>query len=65
MFKPMALIFLANQISKSSLAHRGIDISIVYDTIRSASDGLVYFVGYNPSDPVEDMNLAAQVITSL
>jgi len=35
-----------------SLAHRGIDISIAYDTIRSASDGMVYFVGYNPSDPV-------------
>jgi len=35
-----------------SLAHRGIDISIANDTINSASDGMVYFVGYNPSDPV-------------
>jgi murein DD-endopeptidase MepM/ murein hydrolase activator NlpD len=35
-----------------SLAHHGIDISIVYDTIRSASNGIVYFTGYNPSDPI-------------
>lgn len=35
-----------------SLAHHGIDISIAYDTIRSASDGIVYFTGYNPNDPV-------------
>ena len=35
-----------------SLAHRGIDISIAYDTVRSASDGIVYFVGYNANDPI-------------
>lgn len=35
-----------------SLAHTGIDISIAYDTIRSASVGRVYAVGYNPNDPV-------------
>lgn len=35
-----------------SLAHHGIDISIAYDTIRSASDGIVYFAGYNPNDTV-------------
>jgi murein DD-endopeptidase MepM/ murein hydrolase activator NlpD len=35
----------------SSLAHHGIDISIAYDTIRSASDGIVYAVGYNPDNP--------------
>jgi len=35
-----------------SLAHHGIDISIAYDTVRSASDGIVYAVGYNPNDPV-------------
>lgn len=34
-----------------SLTHHGIDISIAYDTIRSASDGIVYFVGYDPSNP--------------
>ncbi|NWF90188.1 MAG: peptidoglycan DD-metalloendopeptidase family protein [Ignavibacteriaceae bacterium] len=33
-----------------SLAHHGIDISISYDTVRSASDGVVYLVGYNPND---------------
>jgi murein DD-endopeptidase MepM/ murein hydrolase activator NlpD len=26
-------------------------MSIAYDTVRSASDGTVWFVGYNPSDP--------------
>lgn len=35
----------------SSLAHHGIDISIAYDTIRSASEGIIYAVGYNPNDP--------------
>lgn len=35
-----------------SLAHTGIDISIAYDTVRSASDGIVYFSAYNPSDPI-------------
>jgi len=36
----------------SSLAHLGIDISIKYDTVRSASEGLVTFVGYNPADTI-------------
>lgn len=35
-----------------SLAHHGIDISIAYDTVRSASDGIVYFAGYNPNDTI-------------
>ncbi len=35
-----------------SLAHTGIDISIAYDTVRSASDGVVAFIGYNPNDLV-------------
>lgn len=34
------------------LAHHGIDISIAYDTVKSASDGIVYAVGYNPNDPI-------------
>ncbi len=37
-----------------ALAHHGIDISIAYDTIRSASDGVVYFAGYNPNDTIGD-----------
>jgi hypothetical protein len=36
----------------SGLAHTGIDISISYDTVFSASDGTVYFVGYNPVDTI-------------
>ncbi|MBI2427926.1 MAG: peptidoglycan DD-metalloendopeptidase family protein [Ignavibacteriales bacterium] len=36
----------------SSLAHTGIDIALVYDTVRSAAGGTVTFVGYNPSDTV-------------
>lgn len=35
-----------------SLAHTGVDYSIVYDTVFSASDGIVYFVGYNPNDTI-------------
>jgi len=35
-----------------NLAHLGIDYSIVYDTVFSATDGLVYFVGYNPNDTI-------------
>ena len=35
-----------------SLAHLGIDISIVYDTIKSASNGVVYSIGYNPNDTI-------------
>ncbi|NUN08352.1 MAG: peptidoglycan DD-metalloendopeptidase family protein [Ignavibacteriaceae bacterium] len=34
------------------LAHTGLDISIRNDTIRSASRGMVTFVGYNPNDTV-------------
>lgn len=39
-------------IGNPSNAHRGIDISIRYDTIYSASDGSVDFVGYNPNDTI-------------
>ncbi len=35
-----------------TLAHHGIDISIAYDTLRSASNGIVYFAGYNPNDTI-------------
>ncbi len=35
-----------------SLAHLGIDIAIKYDTVRSASEGLITFVGYNPADTI-------------
>lgn len=35
-----------------TLAHLGIDISISYDTIQSASNGVVYTVGYNPNDTI-------------
>lgn len=33
-------------------AHRGIDILIRWDTVKSASAGMVHFVGYNPNDTV-------------
>ncbi len=33
-------------------AHRGIDILIRWDTVRSATNGSVYFVGYNPNDTI-------------
>lgn len=33
-------------------AHRGIDILIRWDTVYSATNGTVYFVGYNPLDTV-------------
>lgn len=33
-------------------AHLGVDYLIAYDTVFSASDGLVYFVGYNPNDTI-------------
>ncbi|GMU96613.1 peptidoglycan DD-metalloendopeptidase family protein [Ignavibacterium album] len=33
-------------------AHRGIDILIRWDTVRSATNGSVHFVGYNPNDTV-------------
>ncbi len=39
-------------LSNPSYAHLGIDYSIRYDTVYSASDGIVYFVGYNPNDTI-------------
>lgn len=33
-------------------AHRGIDILIRWDTVKSASAGMVHFVGYNPNDTI-------------
>jgi hypothetical protein len=39
------------RLSNPSLAHTGIDMSIQYDTVRAATDGVVWFIGYNPSDP--------------
>lgn len=39
-------------INNSSLAHTGIDISIKYDTVRSASVGVVSFVGYDSTNAV-------------
>lgn len=35
-----------------SNAHRGIDILVKWDTVFSASNGSVYFVGYNPNDTI-------------
>ncbi|HZW38868.1 MAG TPA: peptidoglycan DD-metalloendopeptidase family protein [Ignavibacteriaceae bacterium] len=32
--------------------HRGIDIAARWDSVYSATDGLVYFVGYNPNDTI-------------
>jgi murein DD-endopeptidase MepM/ murein hydrolase activator NlpD len=39
-------------INNPANAHRGIDIAIRYDTVYSASDGYVDFVGYNPNDTI-------------
>ncbi len=39
-------------INNPAYAHLGIDYSIRYDTVFSASDGIVYFVGYNPNDTI-------------
>lgn len=39
-------------INNSSFAHLGVDYLIRYDTVFSASDGVVYFVGYNPNDTI-------------
>ncbi len=33
-------------------AHRGIDILMRWDTVKSASAGMVHFVGYNPNDTI-------------
>jgi murein DD-endopeptidase MepM/ murein hydrolase activator NlpD len=43
-------LFGEPSISNSSLAHRGLDILVRYDTVYSASGGIVDFVGYNPND---------------
>jgi len=37
-------------INNAAYAHTGIDISIKYDTVRSASAGVVTFVGYDPAN---------------
>jgi hypothetical protein len=39
-------------IKDPNYAHLGLDYSISYDTVFSATDGLVYFVGYNPNDTI-------------
>jgi murein DD-endopeptidase MepM/ murein hydrolase activator NlpD len=44
-------LFGEPNISNNSLAHRGLDILVRYDTVYSASNGIVDFVGYNPNDP--------------
>lgn len=36
----------------NALAHLGIDIAARYDTVFAAADGVITFVGYNPSDTV-------------
>lgn len=33
-------------------AHRGIDILMRWDTVKSSSAGMVHFVGYNPNDTI-------------
>lgn len=45
-------LFGEPSISNPGNAHRGIDISIKWDTVYSATNGSVYFVGYNPNDTV-------------
>jgi len=37
-------------ISSPGNAHNGIDILVKWDTVYSATDGIVSFVGYNPTD---------------
>jgi murein DD-endopeptidase MepM/ murein hydrolase activator NlpD len=39
------------RLGNSALAHTGIDIAIAYDTVRSASEVTVWFIGYDPNDP--------------
>lgn len=41
-------LFGEPSISSTGNAHRGIDISIKDDTVYSASDGSIYFIGYQP-----------------
>lgn len=45
-------LFGEPSISNPGNAHRGIDISIKWDTVYSASNGIVHFVGYNPNDTI-------------
>ena len=45
-------LFGEPSISSAGNAHRGIDISIKWDTVYSATNGSVYFVGYNPNDTI-------------
>jgi len=45
-------LYAEPNINNPSNGHRGIDILIRYDTVYSASDGLVEFVGYNPNDTI-------------
>ena len=45
-------LFGEPSISNPGNAHRGIDISIKWDTVYSATNGSVYFVGYNPNDTI-------------
>ena len=39
------------RLNNNALAHTGIDIAIAFDTVRSASEGKVWFIGYDPNDP--------------
>lgn len=39
-------------INNSAYAHLGVDYLVRYDTVFSASDGIVYFIGYNPNDTI-------------
>jgi len=45
-------LYAEPNINNPSNGHRGIDILVRYDTVYSASDGLVDFVGYNPNDTI-------------
>ena len=45
-------LFAEPSISNPGYAHRGIDILIRWDTVYSATNGTVYFVGYNPADTI-------------
>lgn len=44
-------LYAEPNIRNRSLGHRGIDILVRHDTVYSASDGVVDFIGYNPDDP--------------
>jgi murein DD-endopeptidase MepM/ murein hydrolase activator NlpD len=39
-------------VSNPGYAHRGIDILVKWDSVFSATNGTVYFVGYNPADTI-------------